>query len=200
LGKNRAKGISIRHSGNVDAKLQAVRVALRKAVKGIDDYQEQCQRMANYIPDISVSQFFENVLDKTADVSLEGKRIALTKDVINGGFDAVLAAAQLTIDNAKKAKLAKAFERAVNQRSAMKSDMLERFERSTNGLGNMRDTLWGFTNAATEHFQHSTIGRRVREQDNAAYVTSHYYLDNLVGTRDDNKQVVWQEATKLMTA
>jgi phage/plasmid-like protein (TIGR03299 family) len=148
VNRDSAKGIRIRHTGNVATKIESAKQALNLAVKGFDGFRESAELLAKTaLPD--VRQYADTVLDSVLDVSAE--------DVAKG--PELLASLLKPANSEERAAFEKCIGRKLERREDFIADILERYESEKNGIGGMRGTAWAGFNAITEFSDHSTLNR-----------------------------------------
>lgn len=173
-----AKGLRIRHTGDISAKLSDARNALGIAVEGLAKYAENARTLAVTRCE-SAERYFHGVLDEVLDVT-EAQQML--------GIDALAATLKLTEAGAA------AKEREIKRRENLLDDILTRYEGAKNSVGGMRGTMWGAFNAVTEHADHSDLYRfRGSESDR----NSRRMESALSGPADTMKQVAYAQALAL---
>src|SRR5262249_10838925 len=113
--KERHKGLSIRHTGNVKDKLAIARQALRFAADSFETFKEAAGVM--YHKPVDIKHYASDVLDAVLEVT--------QADAIKGA-DALAATLQVT--EAQRALEAKSFERKIERRAEVLEDILNRYE------------------------------------------------------------------------
>jgi len=150
LRDNRGKGLSIRHTGDIKAKIRQGQEALGIAIQGFSDYKDGAEAM--YRTECKPMEYFDGVLDMVLDITkaeMTGDPLAL--------FDAAVA-----MTEAQKEAAAAKVERDREKRAAILADIYARHEseRCANGRG----TLWSAFNAVTESADHGALaGRQIGE-------------------------------------
>lgn len=179
--KGAGKGLKIRHTGNIKSKIREARAALGMAVQSFDQFKDAADSMAQ--TRLEPIPFFNGVLDAVLDV---------TEAQMKRGFSPLEAAIQSTQANIDLER--KQFQAAAERRRDILSDIIHRYESSTNGINGMRGTAWSAFNAVTESADHAKIGtRRVGTLDDQR---SRRFENVLAGTADEMKQAAFSLATK----
>jgi len=180
-------GLKIRHTGSIRGKLDDARRALGIAVRGFERFREQADTLrATRVPDERA--YFGEVLDAVLDMTaaragLGAERLA----------DADILAAVIAGQEAKH-RAVKSYQRAIDERGAILSDILQRYERERCGVGGARGTAWAALNAVTEHADHWTGGRKVGTQQER---DGRRMESILTGERDGMKQTALSAALAL---
>jgi phage/plasmid-like protein (TIGR03299 family) len=176
--KERHKGLSIRHTGNVKDKLRLARQALRFAADSLETFKEAAEAMHH--KSVNVRHYANDVLDAVLEVT--------QADAIKGA-DALAAALQVT--EAQRALEAKRFERLIERRGEILEDILNRYESERCSVGGIRGTAWGAFNAITEHADHAKLGRSAADQETRL---SRRFESSLIGDADTLKQAAFDAA------
>lgn len=174
--KDRGKGIGIRHTGNLRAKIHDAQTALGLAVKGFEQYKENAETLITkkVNPIYYANEVLDAVLEVTAAQAMKGA-------------DALAAAMQVTEANMELAR--KTLAKQIERREEILDDIIERYESARCGVNGMRGTAWSAFNAITEHADHNTIGRQKGSQANKL---SRRMESAIAGEADDIKQVAYQ--------
>lgn len=178
ISGSKGKGLSIRHTGNVKAKIAEAQSALGLAVEGFHKFRDQAEVLAR-TPLPNVEDYFDNVLDQVLDV---------TAAEALKGFNP-LEAALLTAE--ARAKKEEAFLKACERRSNILDDILQRYESPTNGVGGTRGSAWSALNAVTEHANHAEPSRKIGSQHAQA---SRRFESVTVGDADRLNQIALEQA------
>lgn len=173
--RDKGKGLSIRHTGNVKSKISAARNALGLAVEGFEQFKDQAQSLVSKTADPKA--FADSVLDDILD---------LTRAEINEGLTAVQAKTGLEDDEAYKY-----LQSRVERRGEILDDIMQRYESER---CHPRGTAWAAFNAVTEHADHHTIGRQASDKTTRL---SRRFESTLAGERDELKQLAFAKALAL---
>ncbi len=183
-GRN-AKGIGLRHTGNVKQRIGDAKVALGLAVKGFSEFKATAEAMAaTKLPDIR--HYASDVLDAVLEVTAAQ---AMT------GADALAAAIATT--EAERELARKSFAAKIERRGEILDDILSRYESEKCGVNGMRGTVWAGFNAVTESADYNRIGRQT--QDETLRLTRRME-SNLNGDSDELKQAAYTTAMEYMRA
>ena len=152
FSESKAKGVAIRHTGDVKSKLNDVRRAFGMAVKGFETFGEQAVRMASPVTgQMRFLPYANEVLDATleitdAQVKMGAERLA----------DDDLLAGVLATTDANKALLVKQYARQIKGRENLLESLMDRYdsERCQHG------TAWGGFNAFSEEADHGNLFHR----------------------------------------
>lgn len=182
------KGLRIRHTGDIRAKIADAQRALGLAVEGFEHYKEEAKVLAR--TPVDAPKYFAGVLDAVLDLTQaemqQGAPALANRDLLAG----IIANA-----DEKEAALRK-YEKAIKDGTAVLDDIMERWESDRCNVGGTRDTLWGAVNAVTEYADHSKIqskGAKGTEHEKA----SRRFESALNGERDEIKQVAYTQAMAL---
>lgn len=185
VGSDRNRGINLRHTGNIKAKINDAKSVLGLAVKSFDEFKANAEILVQ-TPCVA-NVYFGNVLDEILEVSDAQVRIgaaALTQaQVLDGIIKGQEARDQVQA----------AYQRAIDNRNAILEDMIARYEGERCGIGGIRGTAWAALQAVTEHADH---GKR-REGGSKEGRDSRRFESVLIGERDEMKQVAYQQALAL---
>jgi phage/plasmid-like protein (TIGR03299 family) len=173
--KDRAKGISIRHTGSVKDKVKAAQKALGLAIDGFQSFKDNAEQMARM--SCEPLEYFDGILDTVLDI---------TRAEMQRGADALAASIAVTVAEREAAR--KLAEHKIKTRRDIFDDMVNRYEseRCANGRG----TLWGAFNAVTESADHGLAGGRLRGDDKQ----SRRFESVIAGRADEIKQVAYVQA------
>jgi phage/plasmid-like protein (TIGR03299 family) len=175
---NKGKGISIRHTGNIKEKVREARKALGFAVQEIEEYKTAAEAL--YHKPCEIHHYANDVLDAVLEV---------THAEAMKGADALAAALKVT--ETQRELAAKSFERKIERREEILADILDRYEKETNGIAGIRGTAWACFNAVTEHADHAKQGRESSDLDTKL---SRRFESIINGQADDMKQAAFQTA------
>lgn len=139
--RQRSRCLSIRHTGNLKAKIAAAQATLGLAVEQLGEYREAAQAMTTV--KVEARTYFGNVLDEV---------IQLTEAEQN--LQAGTVESLLAISDAQRALAEKSLERKLKRRGELLEDMLARYDGDANGRRDMRGTAWAAFNAVTETANH----------------------------------------------
>lgn len=178
-GHGRSKGISIRHTGSVKAKIQSAQSALGLAVESFDAFKESVGVMNRV--HVNVEHYASDVLDIVLDVT--------AADALMGAD--VLAAAVAKTEATYELER-KSFARKIERRGEILEDILARHESETCGVGGMRGTLWAAFNAVTEHADHNDLSKQSRDRE---LRLSRRFESVISGDADEMKQAAYRVAT-----
>jgi phage/plasmid-like protein (TIGR03299 family) len=176
--KERHKGLSIRHTGNIKDKIASARTALGLAVKGFETYREQAESLYN--KPLAIKNYANDVLDACLEITLA--------DAAKGAD--VLAAA-LKVTDAERDLAKKSFEKKIERRGEVLDDILSRYESERCGIGSIRGTAWAAFNAVTEHADHAKIGKQASDP---VVRQSRRFESAITGDSDNMKQTAFQLA------
>ncbi len=178
--KDATKGMSIRHTGDVKAKVSSAQKALNIAVADFEQYKEQAEVL--YRKPLAIKAYAHDVLDCVLEV---------TQAQCDMGAN-VLAAAMAKTE-AQHELLAKSFEKKIERRGEILADIMDRYESERCGVGSIRGTAWAAWNAVTEFADHSKIGRQAQD---AVTRQSRRFESVIAGEMDTVKQVAFELAMK----
>ena len=172
---DKAKGISIRHTGSVKAKVESAKQALGMAVEGFAEFKQAAETMA--VTPCEPLTYFNGILDSVLEI---------TQAQVSMGADRL--AATLAVTQAEREAERKSIEHKIKQREAIFADMLNRYEseRCANGRG----MVWGAFNAVTESADHGLAGGKLRGEDK----DSRRFESVISGRADEIKQVAYVQA------
>ena len=179
-GRDKKKGLSIRHTGDLNAKTAAAQRALGLAVTAAAEFKEAAGRMlATPLPEPRA--YFEACLDTMLDLT-EAEQTVRDGNVLEG---------MLAISDAERQAAEKSLERKMAARSVSLNDMLDRYEGEANGINGMRGTAWAGFNAVTEHGNHADR----RSKGSSELRQTRRFESVLDGPRDDLMQTAYQMAS-----
>lgn len=183
INRDAGKGIRLRHTGNVRAKIDSARHALGLAVKGFSEFRQHAETLAR-TPLPSIQNYANDVLDCVLDVT--------AADCDKG---AGLLASVLKVSESERELAAKCFSRKIERRGEILTDILNRYDSEKNGVNGMRGTAWAGLNAITEFADHSGIAshRKGSEETRA----SRRFESAISGDGDDLKQAAFSQALAL---
>jgi phage/plasmid-like protein (TIGR03299 family) len=182
LNNDRHKGISLRHTGNIKARISDAQNALAASVKGFADFRATAETLARVqVP--HPSEYVDGVLAELLDVGKDDN----AQSVAARRFKH-----DLTPDEFEQ--WTRQFDRELTARNAAFTDIMERYEGercNANGIGG---TAWAVLNAVTEHADYSSMRRKVGSDDSQ---TSRRFESILNGDRDEMKQIALSHAKAL---
>lgn len=173
--REKGKGLSIRHAGNIKGKIILAREALGLAVAGFAEFKEQAATLVE--KKVDAKTFADSVLDQILD---------LTRDEINQGVGAVAEKTGLEGDEAYRY-----LQHRVERRGEILDDIMNRYESER---CHPRGTAWAAFNAITEHADHNTVGRQSSDTQTRL---SRRFESVLAGDRDEMKQMAFATAMAL---
>lgn len=177
------KGISLRHTGNIQNKISAARQALGLAVKGFNEYKETAEAMtqAKVVP----VKYFDVVLDDF--LAFTEAEEALRRGNL---LEAV------TLQTEAERKLTeKSLETKLKRKDLLLDQMLEAYGRETNAVNGMRGSVWAAYNAVTEVTSH---GKTDLKQSRDPLKRREKRFESIIdGERDDLAQAAYQQAVAL---
>lgn len=178
-GSDRSKGISIRHTGSVKAKIAFAKQTLGLAANSFIEFRDQAGILASTrIPD--VTHYANDVLDAVLDIS---------EIEVRHGADALAAALDVTNLECNLAR--KSFARKIERRGEVLQDIMARYESERCGVSGLRGTAWSAWNAITEHADHNRLGVQARDMETRL---SRRFESAISGDADKLKQVAFRKA------
>lgn len=184
---DKGKGIGIRHSGNIEASIADAQEALGLAVTGFKKFEEQAHVLVR-TPVMNPRGFFGNVLDNVLDITQAKAQMGAAR-LADADY---LAGMIKTAEARNKAEVS--YAKAIERRTNILDDILERYESSRNTVSGIGGSAWAALNAVTEHVNHSDFGRKVGSETERA---GRRLEDLLDGDRDELSQVALREALAL---
>jgi phage/plasmid-like protein (TIGR03299 family) len=178
---DRSKGITIRHTGNLQAKRKAAAEALGLAVEEFEEFRESAEVMAR--TPMEPLAYFNGLLDSVCDI---------TAAQLETGIDAV--ARTLKVTRAEQEYEKKRLEAEAKHRKELLEDVLDRYHSDTNGVGGIRGSAWSAFNAVTESVDHGKLGGKSRARSEEAKRSARFE-SVISGAGDDIKQTAYQLAT-----
>lgn len=186
LNKDRGKGITMTHRGDIKQKADEARKALGLAVKATEKFATNAQAMAE-VKMMDPIPYFDGVLDKVLDIT--------AADVSKGA--SVLAAALAATDADIAAKEAQ-IQRQIDKRKGLLEEVLERYHSETNGVNGIRGTVYSAYNSLTESVDHGKLGGRFTGSTEDR--KSRQFESTLYGNGDEIKQISYQHAVAALKA
>lgn len=178
--KDGKDGISIRHTGDINEKLDDARNALIAAHDGFKEYSELAQVMAK--TKVEPKQYFHGLLDEVMELT--------QADILKGSnvWEAVMKATNV---DAKKAAQEKFDKEAEKYRSVF-DDLVYRYQQDRIAEGG---TLWRAFNSVTESANYGKLGGRQKGSDRDRLETKFSSIMN--GPADKIQQVALTQAKAL---
>ena len=173
-------GFSLRHTGDVKAKIADARRALGLTVLKAEEFKSAAEAM--YRTRVEPKEFIGSILDQVLEVSA-----AQSKQ----GAD-VLAAAIAKTDEERE-QMAKSFAKQIARRENILADILERHESATTPTES-RGTVWGAVNAVTESSDRARPWRRF----NGEQAESRRFWSAIDGESEQVKEVAYANARALV--
>jgi len=179
------KGLTIRHTGNLECRRETAQRALGLAVQGMDRFKESAKQLAT--TPVEPKPYFNGLLDAVLKVT--------EADALKGA-DALAAA--LMVTEAEETVKAAEFSREIDKRKSLLDELLERYEGERCGIGGMRGSGWAAFNAVTEAADHGKLGGRyVGSNDDRK---SRRFESIINGPADEVKQVAFEQVMNLAKA
>ena len=173
--REKSKGMSIRHTGNIKCKIDSAREALGLAVEGFEQFKNQAEVLVSKKVDAKV--YANSVLDEILEITqadiVAGERAFVEKT----GFDA---------DEAYQFLRSK-----IERRGEILDDIMTRYESER---CHPKGTAWAAFNAITEHADHNTIGKQASDKMTRL---SRRMESTMAGERDRLKQIAFTRAMAL---
>lgn len=167
--RERSKGLSIRHTGKVLAKIESAKKVLGLAVTGFEEFKAAA----------------ETLVAKKAEIK------PYATSVLDAIFAETEAKLQERLDNSLEHEIAEAaWERHQTKRREMLAEIMERYEA---GRCHPAGTAWAAFNAVTEYADH----HEGRQRGDAQTRLSRRFESTLAGERDELKQVAFSQALAL---
>jgi phage/plasmid-like protein (TIGR03299 family) len=174
----KGKGISVRHTGNLQAKIKSAQEALGIAVQGFEDYKQAAEVLNS--KKLEFTPYARDVLDAALDI---------TQAQMSLGADALAAATGVT--QAKMDAEVKLWQSKIDRREKILEDVIERYESTHCNIGGMAGTAWAAYNAFSEHTDHARVGKQAQNKE---IRDSRRFTSVLVGAGDDMKQIAFEKA------
>jgi phage/plasmid-like protein (TIGR03299 family) len=170
---DKSKGVRIRHTGDVMAKVADAQQAFGLTVKRAEKYKEAAQEMVK--TPLAIEPYASDVLDAVMEVTAAQSML---------GAD-VLAAAIAKMD-ANRQLLEKQFQRQIDARENVLQDILERYE---SDRCEPKGTAWSALQAVAESADWHVEGKRKKE-----YKADRQLESIVAGEADEMKQIGYQLA------
>lgn len=173
------KGISIRHTGNLDGKIESAKQALGLAVDRFTEFANNAEVLVN--TPVAPIPYFQGVLDSVLEIT--------EADVTKGASLLAAALAQTNVE-IDRDKAERSFALQIKKRGNMLDELLERYESKTQGVDGIRGSGWSSFNAVTESVNYGLLGG-VQRKD--AEATDRRFESIISGNGDDTMQVAYQQ-------
>ena len=183
--KDGDKGITIRHVGDLRAKVASAQAALGVTVRRMDEFRKNAELLA--ATRVEPTPYFEGLLDAVCEVTQA--QAVLGADALAND----LLATAVGVTQAQRDFEVKRFNKAIEKRSDLLEELCNRYDSEKNGIGGMRGTGWAAFNAVTEAADHGKLGGRTVGTDKA----SRRFESVLNGAADDVKQIAYQQVMAL---
>ena len=149
----RKSGLNIRHTQNIDSKIDQARKVLGLAVRTHDNFVLTARQLAR-TPLHSPVDYFNAALNTIVDVAVAG----VTVDAANIDSTELLKAILSIEDPDERRDEEARLETVKSRRKELMADMLERFESDRcNGKPSIAGSMWAAVNAVTESVDHSPL-------------------------------------------
>lgn len=179
----KGKGIGIRHTGDIKAKIKAARKALGLSIEAFEEFKDNAAILtATKLPTPQLKYYVNDVLDAALDIT--------AADALKGAD--VLAAA-LKVTEAQRQLELKSIQKKIDNREDILEDILRRHDSRTNN--GIRGTAFGVLNAVTESADHGKLGGRYKGDTEKR--ASRQFLNVIQGAADDVKQIAYEKALSL---
>jgi phage/plasmid-like protein (TIGR03299 family) len=187
------RGIGLRHTGDLKARIAEARRALGLTVKGFAKFAEVAGVMVRTpLPDVKV--YVNEVLDEVLDI---------TAAKIAEGADAIAARIHGAVANTPEAqtardKLVKHLERQIARRREIVDDILTIYEGPTCKIGDMSGTAWAGWNSVTGWIAHGKT--KQRQVGTMEARLSRKFESIICGDGDNVNQIAFQKALEYLPA
>lgn len=178
--EDRKKGLGIRHTGDIKAKVNEVRRVLGIAVKEIDTFKENADVLLR--TKVTPLPYFEGLLDACLEV---------TKADMLKGADALAAA--VAISEADQIIKKAHYERQIEKRKNLLNEVLSQYDSPANGLNGMRGTGWAAFQAVTASTSHGMLGGKFKGKDKE----SKRFESLLTGDGNEVNQLAYEQVLAL---
>lgn len=181
--KDRSKGISIRHTGDIKNKIATAQRALGLSVESFEMFKGAAEAL--YRKPVEAELYFADVLDAVLDV---------TQAEVNMGADVL--AATIAKTQAQRDLLERSYTKKIERREEVLADIIERYESERCGIGSIRGTAWAAFNAVTEHADHNRLTKPGAWKRSDADKAARKFESVISGDMDDMKQIAFELAMK----
>lgn len=190
LGKDASKGIGIRHTGDIKAKIVDARQALGLSVKVFDEFKQTATLLAGRSVNAlgGPKQYTDDVLDEVLDIS--AAEVALGAEEV-----ARQRCADRDVTPDDFAYCVKQCEKEITSRGEILDDIIKRFESERCNVHGIGGTAWAVLQSVTEHADYANGKRHVGTPNAQA---SRKFESVLAGDADQLKQVALQVAVKAL--
>jgi len=180
--KTGAKGISIRHTGRVKAKIELAKVALGLIRESFNQYADLCNSLTKF--KIKPEVFINRVLDRHLEVGCVASHDAAK------GIEQLIKEANITDAEAMIVLEAK-LRRLMTRRDKAFTEVMTIYESGTNTASG---TLWGAFQAMTQHANHS-----LNYRGDSGKQAGTRFDSLLTGRADDYNQTAYDVVLDLVT-
>ncbi len=182
IRNNKGKGLRIRHTGDLKAKIKIAKQTLGLAVESFAGYKIAAEEL--YKKPMAVRPYVNAVLDKVLDVTQE--------EASKGAMALAMANTERKTEEKELLdSIVKSYEKQIERRENVLAEILQRYENSNNSLPGIRGTAWQAVNAVTEYANHGKLGK---ESQDASTRASRRFESIMGGEADQIMQVAYQKA------
>jgi phage/plasmid-like protein (TIGR03299 family) len=182
---DRSKGIGIRHTGSIKAKIGAAKAALGLAVRSFAEFAEQADVLASSPIGNQAKPYFNRVLDGVLAVS--------AADAANGA-EALILERKPDITPEDFAYAMTTTEKQIARRCEILDDIITRYNSERCNVNGIGGTAWAALQACTESADYMNGKRHVGTSEAQA---SRKFESVLAGDADEMKQQALVEALAL---
>lgn len=179
---DRAKGIKIRHTGEIRYKINEAKKAVGLAATAFDRYVEVADAMCRF--KVDPKRFVAAVLDSCLAVG------AISSQEAVKGADALVAALPLN-DSERKEAIGR-IQRLINRREVVVTDILNRYESDTNTAPGL---LWGAFQSVTEYANHA-----MKYRGNSRKQSETRFGSIVTGRADELNQIAYDQALSFLAS
>jgi len=175
--KDKSKGLSFRHTGDVAGKVDDIKRMLGIVVEGFDQAKEEAEVL--FRTPLQAGFYFDQLLDNVLDMTAARQaldRATSGADLLNG---------MVAVEAATKK-----FEALQEKKDGLLEEMMNAYHSPT--CANGQGTAWGAVNAATQVFDHGQLFAPKR--GSVADRQSRQFESVIAGAADDAKQTAYQMA------